>query len=331
MKIRFWALLCAVVCLLCTACGGSDRFQIKGTVEGKRTMNLRIAYTGRDNINNVLTAARDGVFEFAGQAPDGALVEVLDNDYRPIARFYAEDGDRLEVFVDPARQSATRVKGNDVSERWTAWLQSNAAAVDGTDAAALNNAVARYVKGHTDDVLSALLLSAYFNADLEPARAARLLASLKPEARPAHIVDSWRLTDARPTESITVMPITYVAPDSTAHYRPARHTRSMLAFSADYTGRTDSIVPALRRLRREHRNAAFVDMWCDNDTLMWHRSLAADSVDWPAGWLPASVASPGVDRLRIPSLPYFIVADAKGRQLYRGPSVTAAVRTLTQN
>ena len=65
-------------------------------------------------------------------------------------------------------------------------------------------------------------------------------------------------------------------------------------------------------------------MSMDADTMSWRRNVRADSVSWPTAWAAGAIAAPGVDRLGIPSVPYFIVADSTGRQLFRGRSIKQA-------
>ncbi len=61
-----------------------------------------------------------------------------------------------------------------------------------------------------------------------------------------------------------------------------------------------------------------------SDSRDWKHSVSPDSAKWEQGWTPGGIASPGLERLAIPSVPYFIVCDSTGTQLYRGASVGAA-------
>ncbi|MDE6121334.1 MAG: hypothetical protein K2F63_06050, partial [Muribaculaceae bacterium] len=60
------------------------------------------------------------------------------------------------------------------------------------------------------------------------------------------------------------------------------------------------------------------------DTADWRKSVLPDSASWRQGWAAGTVSAIGVDRLAIPSLPFFVVCDSTGRQIYRGSDMTRA-------
>jgi thiol-disulfide isomerase/thioredoxin len=336
MKLLRFSLLIMVAVLL-AACGDSNKFKIHGTVANNATLNLRVVYFGDDNINNVLTAARDGVFEFEGNAPRGQLLEVLDNDYRVLARIYVQNGEEVKLKIDPQNPLQYTASGTAVNEAWTQWLADNAKTLNTRNAAAINDAVARYVKAHTDDVLSTLLLLTTYDTNVNPAQGQKLMASIKVDARPTYLVEGWVANLARAGEKMAktkVMPITYVnMKDTLETYSPKKQNYTLLTFTNDNCGRRDSIIDKLREIAKKYPNRkrlAIVDFSLENDTFTWRRSVRADSIAWTAAWGGGSVAGAGIERLGITALPFFIVADSAGTQLYRGTSITAAQAAITK-
>ena len=326
------ALILAVMfCSLLWACGGDDGFSIDGSVAGKRTMNLRVAYMGNDNVNSILTAARDGVFTFEGTAPDdGALVEFMDNDYKRLGCVYVRNGDKIKVTLDPVSPYSIHMEGNDVCDSWQKWIDTNREALKKGEPEKTNALVARYVRSHPDDVLSTLLLVSEYDAGTDPAGAEKLADAIHKEARPEHLTGAWIASNSRTGNAAVngrVLPIQYVsAKDTLATFRPRDARYSLLAFSVTGKMRSDSIVPALRRIGDSHRKKDFAvfDLSLDEDTMTWRRGVRKDSVTWATAWVAGSVAAPGVDRLGIPAVPYFIVTDSLGTQLYRGRSLKRA-------
>lgn len=327
------AVVAAIVCLLLTACGGAPDFKVSGTVRDGRTMNLRIVYTGQDNLNNVLTAARDGKFTFTGKAPDdgGSLVEIYDNDYRRLGLFYAENGDKIKVTVDADNPYTLTVEGNDVSERLCKWLHDNSKVLAARNAVAINAAIAKYVQANPEDIVSGLLMASLYNACVDPARATRLLESLSPEARPATLLNPRLLTDGRLAGAVHPKPVTglhYLSSktDSITLFNPRHNRRTLMTFSGVQDNR-DSIIDSLHSFwKRRPARVSVLDVRFDADTFTWRRDLRTDSVSWPSGWVAGSVANPDIARLSIPTLPYFIVVDSLGRQIYRGTSLTTALK-----
>lgn len=344
MNQRIITYLTFAVMALLTLSGCSDndgRFTIKGTVAGQRTMNLRMVYNGNDVTNNVLLAAREGKFEFEGHAPaDGALLEILDNEFRPLGRMLVEDGGEYKVAVNPADLYAFRAEGSELNQRWTDWVAQNRATLAKRNAGDINALVAKYVKANPTDKLSTLLLVSEYNAAADPAGAQALAKAIAKEARPDALIQSWLSANSRidgTAAAVKVLPIKYFdRQDTISTFRPADARVNLLVFSNQYSGRKDSIVKELRRLdkKRAAGRFAMLDVNLDGDTITWRREARNDTVTWPTAWAAGSVAAPGVDRLQVVDLPFFIVADNAGKQIYRGRSLKKAVATvdsLTKN
>lgn len=331
MKTLIKLLLIVLLIPAVSSCGNGGKFTVDGTVEGGRTMNMRIVYNGEDNVNNILTAARDGKFQFTGYAPDkrGVLVEFLDNDYRVMGRLYAENGDKIKITVNADDRTAQSVEGNDLSERLSKWLNDNADCIRSRNAREINAAVARYARANPEDLLSGILMATEYNASIDITGAEKLLTELKPEARPSWLIDGRILTEMRLSEKNISAPVTAITyldrHDSIVTFRPKESPRSILAFTGDNTGRADSILRALKSFHKEHSKVEIIDFWLETDTFTWRRTLRRDSVNWKSGWAAGSVGAPSLEQLAIPSLPYFVVTDSTGRQLYRGPSVSLAI------
>lgn len=114
-------------------------------------------------------------------------------------------------------------------------------------------------------------------------------------------------------------------------YSPSRSSCSLLYFSTVQSGR-DTIISTLRKAfdRYPRRRFKLVDVSFTPDTLSWKNVARMDSVGWPQVWAVGGVANSVFDELNIPRLPYFIVADSTGKQLYRGASVSRAVSAVNK-
>lgn len=66
------------------------------------------------------------------------------------------------------------------------------------------------------------------------------------------------------------------------------------------------------------------------DSARWKQATARDSATWVQAWAPGSAASVDFQRLAIPALPYFVVADSSGTQVWRGGSVKLMKKNIEQ-
>ena len=316
-------------------CSGPDSFEVKGHVKGDATINLRALYYVDGALQSSIFPADRGSFAFKGRAPEGAVVEILDNDYRLLGRFYAENGDEIDVTIDPKSPAAMKVeKGNEAAIRWAQWLNANAKILDGRNSKAINALVAKYVKAHPQDIVSTLIVTTVYDASADPEGASKLLSSIAPEARPTALTDAFAtlLTYADTSAGKRrVSPLTLMAQgDTVTTFSPRKHRLSLLVFSDENSGRADSIVPALRRLRKAHTDKALgiIDISLDTDTLAWQSSTRNDTATGDAAWGTGGIASAALRPLAIPRLPYFIVTDSVGSQIYRGASISQALKKI---
>lgn len=328
LKHKFLHLLSAVACLLSlAACGDNETFTIEGTVDGNATINLRFVYYSDNNLVRGLTAARDGKFEYKGSVSAPTIIEILDNDYRPLGRLFVANGDRIECHLTRNAPNDIKVSGSDISSRWAKFLNDNSSALATPHA---NDLVARYVSDNPDDIVSTLLMLTSYDASYDAMTADSLMATINPDVRPSALVDGFnslllRLVSESTTEKIAPIPCLNMN-DSLVDADAAASPWSLIVISDNSSGRADSITPALRRLDRKSMRPTLqlLDISVDRDTIAWHKSVRADSASWRTLWVAGSLASPGIDRLGVPSVPYFIVADSTGAQHLRTRSVHRA-------
>lgn len=334
MKTRLILKFILAAMLLCTAsCGNSDTFTVTGSIAGNPSMNLRVIYYTDGKVFTGVTAVRDGDFAFEGTAPEDALVELYDNEYRLITRLVARNGDEIKVEYDPGDHSSIHIKGNPAAERWAEFSRNTA----GADAAARNAAVEAYVSANTADPLSALLVMTEYDARTgSPSVADSLLTLLAPEARATDITAGYNaildhINSTTSRSAISTIP--YLAPGGrTKVFNPRKSDMSLIAVSARGEGR-DSIVAVLRKLHdhKTKRKLELLDLSVDPDTVTWSVGLRRDSAKWTTGWVAGSISGLALDRLGLPSVPYFIVTDSAGRQLWRGPEIDEARNYILSN
>lgn len=317
MKHILTALL---VLTLLVSCSDDTRFRIEGHIEGKPTMNLRVCYYDGTALRREITAAREGEFEVYGSSQALTVVYIYDYENTLMANLTARNGEDLRVDIERGLPLSTRVGGSPENERITSFLTDNA---DSIAAGAINNAIARYVAANPDDPVSTVLMVTHYDAAADPVMADSLLESISPAVRPAALTGSLAFQTQRLVNGASrVTPFAYfAATDTVPVFRPDAKPLSLIVIDKNSDFRRDSIVPALRALSRERRRSlAILEISADVDTIVWKRAISSDSVQWRHGWAAAGLAERGLERLAVPSLPYFILCDSTGAQLLRTAS-----------
>ena len=321
----------AVISILLAAgisCTDNEQFRVNGTIEGKPTINLRAAYWADGAYRQLLTASRDGEFEFFGSSKTPAVVDIMDHEYRVIGRIYIANGQNVECTLDRSNPFNISASGNETVEKWTRFLKENADSLRSGSGTA-NAIIGRYVKANPADVVSTLLMLTAFDASADPAGADSLLFSIDVSARPSSLTSGYNfLLERLITAADTINPIVYfdAATGKGATFRPEDSGRSMIVFSTEDSPSRDSLLTAMRRLRRkyEKKELEIVDISLDRDTVVWKNHIRRDSATWRQGWAAGAMAAPGINCIGINRLPFAVVCDSAGATLYRGPSIASA-------
>lgn len=332
---RILTYLPCLLALLLSACGHSDSFRIDGELTDGSTINLRIIYYSDGAVVTGITASKEGKFVYEGHVSNPALIEIYDNDYRLFGRMVASPGEDLRVKLNPANPYIIEIKGNDTSREWGEFLNTNAELLNSNKIDARNDLVAKYVKDNPQSRVSELILATEFDASRPGGEL--LVDSLLNLIDPAVREKGFSVPFAMIVERVgaraaaeKVMPIPYRKQgNDTGIFKPSAKPYNLIVFSDDCSGR-DTICKELRKLMATSPRSRFdvIELSMDIDTVVWNRSIKTDSATWSQGWVAGAISAQSVDKLGLPSIPYYIVSDSAGRQLWRGNSITEAAQQL---
>lgn len=309
-----------------TSCSDAESFTIEGTVEGNPTINMRFIYFSNGRMVKGLTAAREGKFEYRGSTLSPTVVEILDNEYRPMGCVYVANGERIQCKLTRNDPFAITAGGNDITSRWADWLRANAGELSSPSSA--NAAVERYVASHPSDLLSTLLMLHAYDASGDAVRADSVMMTIASEARPGWLTDGFNSMLQRLVASVDTVPAISAVDmrDSLVDIDLSGRPYNIIVISHASRERTDSVVPMLRKYstKQLRRRVHIADISTDRDTASWHSSVKADTASWQQLWVAGSLATPGINRLGIQRQPWIIITDSTGCRLSGGASVAVA-------
>lgn len=322
--------------MIAVACGHPETFRVEGEIEGAPSINLRVVYIGQQGVRSAITVSREGKFSFEGTSPKPVLVEIYDNDYRIIGRLVAENGQDIKLHLDRDNPYRISAKGNDLSRQWAEWLNSRADSLADASPDTRNAIIARYVTANTSSPVAALLMMTEYDASGQRAATADSLLNLIDDDARLNIITAGLADQLAHVSSATshapVRPFTYVMTGNRRGvFKPSDARLSMIAVCSD--GRNnDSITDMLRSLRPHisQGRLQIIELSTAQDTASWRRNLMTDSTVWVQAWIGGSVASSALGPLGLPRLPYFIITDSAGQQLWRGASIQSARSHLIQ-
>lgn len=323
-------LLVAVVAVLLCGCGKNE-FTFSGTLKDAGSRNLTVIYTALSDSHDELVTQRvpcnAGQFSLVGATRYPTLVWILAADGKMLHLFYVEKGDKLEITGDYNSPLEWRANGNDASEHYCEWMAKNVQLLTADDPAKVNAAIAGYVKEHPDDRASALLLLSFYHRNTDEVGFRKLWDMLdisdKDKERLLHVAMTQLDDTQQKAAAVAVTPVSLRARgDSTVTISPAASRATILYFWRRSDGPHQG---TLRVLASQPEDVQVADVFMDPDTVQWRYMTQNDTIRRrKALWAFGGEMNLSLRRLAIPSAPYIIVADRKGKQIYRGVSPSDA-------
>ncbi len=324
---------CLLACLL-TACGGDDKFTISGEIAGAPSMNLYMKYYGNSATLSAVTVANAGKFEFTGHSSKPTLVEIMDNEANTLGCLFMQNGDKASIVIDRRNPFLMKVTaGNEANTGFAAFANKHADALAGPDHAAANALIEDFINSNASSAAGAMLMAIAYDTRIDPTHADSLMRVVADRTGAGAMLDGYLSTmtefamtggEAARIDTLRYRPREM---DTTLYFTPKGKLPTLIAFTTERDARRDSIVPHFRRITKQG-NARVLDFMLCRDTMTWRSAVRWDTATWQQAWAPGGIFARDVDRLAIPSLPYYIIADTAGRQIYRGSSLAAAIDSL---
>ena len=311
---------------------GKNEFTVEFSLPANVTHAYRVLYYASDPkkgwYTETVADVRDGKGSLKGITRNPTLVFIFRDSGSPAAVFYAERGDRIKITGKGNDPATWEITGNGITERLSGWSRSHAGHM--RDAKTLNKDVAGYVREHTDDAVSALLLMIYYDRRVDDKEFLSLFSLLKGDAADREWADMTGRADFLEGNPENVkMPAQLVLTVPGGHDTVASKGKPMLAvFTKTTAQRHERALEGLREIAREWKDSSqriIVEINIEPDSMARYRTLRSDSL---AGviraWLPLGFSDPAARWLGMSSVPSARVSDSSGKVRYQGDDMEKA-------
>lgn len=324
-------MLVMLLAALMWSCGGGDSFRILGEIEGLGTQNLQVVYFSEGAVKTQRSTAVDGKFSIEGRSRDYTLVDVFTSTRSLVASFIVKDGDHVECKLELNNPVAKEIKGGKAAVELMRWIGENQEALASGQVDGVNEAVTKYVNANSENVVSSVLLTRYFDARGREREADSLLRSISQKARIGWLTDGFRdgLVYAPDGELPRLEDSLWlVGRDNRRIYVDPKSRRATLLYftsaSRERVGGNDNLLQRTVDEYKKDKRAAFfevddINRGVDN----WQDAVKTDSLAWERVWNPAVSST-----LALPSRPWVIVADSLGQIQYSGQDLYGAVNKV---
>lgn len=322
----------AVLMLLCTSCGRNE-FDVRLDLPSSVSDTYTFLYYASDPEKGWLVEdARHpskGKVEFRGITHNPTLVWILGAASSAPVAFYAERGDAIGISGKSADPLEWKISGNEITDALSDWRIANlkvlrASSSSPGSGAAVNKAVAAYVRGHESDPVSTLLLLLYYDRGADPEGFLSLWKSLDGDAAEAEwqqLVSRSDMIGRSPQSPPLPKQVVLKTADDDGMDTLRLTGRSLLLWFSRFSDSSDRSRD-MARLRELKDKYHIVEVNADTDSLMWVRSLQADTLPGVVrAWMPLGVSDPVAVSLGINSIPCALLVSPQGKVLKRSPSL----------
>lgn len=315
------------VAILLVSCGGGSSFKIDGQLVNLDGTSIRVIFNGDSGVvDEMVDVDKKGHFSFKGEASQPAIVNLLNQRKELIANIVVTNGDHLKVKGDAAVEMSVKVKGNKINEAWQLFRDEHAAFYADPNPSRLNAAIEKYVREHSADVLSTVLLIADYS---EPEKVSEMLGLISLEAKPKSLTSAYGIVSKeRSNRSLPrLMTLTLMKHRGSFEEIKLTGRYSLISMWIKNQQHRDKMRNMLQGL---NEGVQVIDVLAEGDTVLWQQTIAADPAQWKHYWAPGGPVEQGIQLLGVTSMPWYAVTDSTGLVVYSGTSLPLALKAIPQ-
>lgn len=332
MLTRFIPFILALLCIGCT----KNEIKLTFKVSEEVDTPCRILYYASDKqkgmIRETVAELRSGEGEIILPERNPSLFYLFTpSQNSPGAIFYAKRGDKITVTGNSDDIYEWSIGGNSISDGISEWRIKNAEILKKHDYTAINKAVKTYIEAHKDSPVSLILLYVYYSRRENESEFFALQSKLDKDI----FEDEGLMGALSSADLITglvdkpVLPEMVVLKDKSGYADTLKLKNGNASILIFKDNNEDNDIPkpdSLGRLADKFDEKMVAEIWMGNDSLTWRRYIDRDTIENVSRlWMPLGVADNNAIALGVRRIPYFIVIDNKGKEIYRGDSASDAI------
>lgn len=328
-KIHSLALLMLLLATLLTSCNSSS-FKIDGELANVKGATVRVVFRGDSGIvDESATVDKKGKFTFKGEVSSPVLVSILDQRGELLKKVVAVNGDHLKLKGDAGKSMGIKAKGSRVNEDWQLFIDEHLAFYTDPNPSRLDAAIEKYVRENPADMLSTLLLATDYSDFSDYTKVDKLFKSIEAKARPESLAAALLDIQVGPKAANLprLMTLTLIKHGGDFEEITLTGRRTLLNLWANPQKERSSLI---NKLQSYCETIRVIDVLTESDTLRWHQTIADDPKAWQHYWAPGGPLEPGIQLLRIASMPWFAVTDSTGLVTYSGPNLDLAIKAAVK-
>lgn len=314
-----------------------NEFELEFNLAENVTDNYNVTYYATDKEGGITTQAvasvRDGKCILMGMTKKTTIVYITTKkSLFPLAIIVGK-GEKISIEGDNKEPLSWKVENNKINRELSDWRIDNISILDANETDSVNRAVKNFVEENPENPVSTILIHCYYDRKKSEKEYVDLMSGLKGEARNK----DWRKIIGR--TDYTTIHNNYPASLKSLIFRSVNEYSDTLVADEQHpmfllfwqTGGQEKtmIVDSIKTLIKDYpdKSRIIADVCLDIDSSAWRNAIRRDTLDKVKRfWVPAGIADYDIMKLKVNSIPYYIVFEKDGHQSYRGSDLEEAMK-----
>lgn len=326
--------------IIFTGCGKNE-FNLEFNLGEDITENYNVTYYATDLKGGLTVQAvasvRNGKCDLNGLTKRPTFIYITPRQSHYPLVILANRGEKINITGSERDPLSWDVVGNEINQELSQWRKENILLFSNNENDSVNSAVRTYVENNPGNPVSTILMLCYYDRRINEKEYSTLMASLKGEAKN----EDWLTMIGRSDQLIHQY--FYPARLESLIMRSVNENGDTLAidnknpvfilfWQTGYTERKN-MIDSLKVLKKQIPDTSILiaDVCVDIDSVAWRNAIRRDSIE-PVKrlWAPLGMNDPAIMKMKVSSLPFFIVLDSAGNQTYRGKELEEAIKEYRQ-
>ncbi len=334
-------IFCILVLLMATGCTKNE-FYLEFDLATDVTANYKVVYYASNSKGGMMVESVATVSEGKGSLRcvtyNPVLLYLYSGQSEPVV-IYARRGQKIPIQGSGKNPVQWEIGGNDINEELSKWRHAYETQLASGNRTEMDKAVAEFVSRNPDsEIAPLLLLTGFSRHDNEPLFRTLWRSLRTPTSAPDWLtmvgrsdIQNQRVMTPATLKSMTMRSLH----NGVDTIRPASAKATALFFWQNGIDSRRTLIDSVKAMTKEWPDSArriIADVSLDADSISWKSPLRSDSLhDVARLWAPSGLADPALRDLNVCRVPFYIILNPEGQQVYRGddlPEAIAAFRRL---
>lgn len=322
---------------------GNKEFVLEFELSEDINENFNATYYSADKQGGITVQAVASIMKgkcvLTGMTKSPTIIYLYARKFEYPLVIYVSKGEKIKITGDNPDPLMWTVEGNAINKDLSSWRTNHKEEFSKRDSESIDEAIANYIENNEKNPASLIILLSYFNRKEKEGEYVRLFSMLKEKSGNEKLLKVLAISsqvdseEYEPGRMLSLILRSNKGGNDTIRNNGKQPV--LLCFWNKDSSSRRTMVDSLKNLLLEYPdsvNRVIADICFDIDSVGWKNEIRRDSLRGVYRmWAPMGNNDPELRLLKVPRLPFYIVFDKEGKQIFRGNELTGALQEFRNN